>query len=498
MKKTVHSDRLQRVAVITLFFFISFTSAIPLENWRAPFYFIAADYEAANGSPSRMFWDNTSSTSLFDGVSLDSDTDSVNRRWYLEPSLYSGIRSPRSPGVESSFYFHGDVYNEIRYRNFTMGQNLDVDSRYKYDPAYPAHRNRIFQGRIEEAWVDIGWQYGGVSIGRKKRSWGPFPDRSLFLSTNPYSYDVIELHLATSFFEFRHLVAPFASKYTRLDSDNGSQKDRYFAAHSLNFILGKWATLGITETVLFTRNGSFPDLQYINPASIFTVTNTNQEGDGNIIVGFQWNIHPGFENVSLRGQLALDDIQVDDEKVTDQEPNHWALDAGAFWCEPVPGLQLRHCLALEYTFASEWIYTVSDHNGRNGERYIYIRKSLGLPFVDGSLLRVSASIIPRKTMALTLYGSYRRSGGNTELSRWNDSDSIYGLPVSIRRPTERRSAAGCDFNYCFRNLAAFFFTGELGWIKNKGTVHSKKFTFDPAVSIEATLFFTGIRKVLPE
>lgn len=481
------------VTVAAVLLYGGYADAVPLDNWRLPFFSIAADYEAADGSPSLMFWDNTDRAILFDTSLWVRTDDSTGKWWYVEPTVAGGVKGSRDV---TSFYYFGDLYSEVRYANLRIVQNLDVDSRFKDDPNYPAHRDRAFQGRIGEAWLDITWRHGLVSLGRKARSWGPFPDRSLLLSANPYSYDAVELQFTNKFFEFRHLFAPFASKRAKRDSDNGSTRDRYLTAHSLNVMFGKWVTLGISETVLFTRDESFPDLQYLNPVSIYTVTNTNQEGDGNLMLGFQWNAHPGIENLSCRGQIVIDDIQVDDKKVTDQEPNHWALDAGIFWCEPLSFLHRRHCITIEYQYASQWLYTVPDNNARNGERYMFIRKSLGLPFSDGSRLRLTMSAVPLDYAAVNLFASYRRSGGNTVLTRWNDSDSIRGLPVSVERPIERRSAIGLEGLIHYRNYITAVITGDLGWIKNKNNVHTDAFAFDPFFSIEATLHFCGARKVL--
>ena len=460
----------------------------PLENWRQPFFNIASEFEHSAGAPSRMFWDNSGDAALFDTSLWIASVVKERNCWMIEPAVSGGVGKPFK---ESAFFFHGDFFNYIRFNRFTGWQSLDVDSRYKYDSRYPAHVGRTFIGRIEEAALQVDWCNGFIRIGRQKRSWGPFPDRSLILSPNPYSYDAVEWQLFGNFFEFRYLFAPFASRYSSSDSDNGSSRDRYFAAHSLNFIVGKWATFGFTETVLFTREQGMPDLQYINPLSLYSVINTNQEGNGNLMLGFQWNIHPGMESVSFRGQFVLDDFQIDNEVVTDNEPAHWGIDAGLFWKNPLPALRYEHLIKCEYTYASEWLYTVPDITAEQGERYTFIGKSLGLPFIDGSRLRLGATMVPERIGAFGFSVAYAHRGGNTELSKWHDNEHIPGLPFDSDIPVEYRISLSGEALLYFKDYAHLTIVGEPGWVWNKNNRLHEQFEFDPAFSVLLSVHFSN-------
>ncbi|MBN1309399.1 MAG: hypothetical protein JXA18_15875 [Chitinispirillaceae bacterium] len=475
----------------------SAASALPLGNWRLPFFVIAADFELSSGAPSRMFWDGIESAALFDAALWMEDPPPGKHFWRIEPAITGGGAFSEGSAEETPFFLHGDLYHEARYRLLRIGQALDVDTRYRYDDYYPAHPDRFARGRIEEAFLQLDWSNGFVNIGRKQRSWGPFPDRSLILSANPYSYDAVEWSFCGGFFEFRHLFAPFSVFRSGWDSDNGEEYDRYLTAHSLNLFFGKWVTVGITESVLFTRRGSFPDLQYINPASIYSVVNTNQEGAGNLMLGFQWNIHPAVESISLRGQVAIDDFQVDDELVTDQEPMHWGVDAGIFWRDPVRTLTLRHLLKLEFTYASPWLYTVSDENAGRGERYIHGGKSLGLPFTDGSRLRLGALAVPGRFGACGVALSMTQRGGNTELSSWRDADHTPGLPFDTGDPAERRFAIGAEGCLYYKDYLHLNGYGDFGWIRNRGNRLTEGYTFDPAVTVAVSVHFSDCSIRLP-
>jgi hypothetical protein len=234
------------------FLFPVSVAGVQLENWRSPFYAVASEMEYSTASPSRMFWDDIEGAALFD-TALWPDSRLKDKNYYLfEPSVLGAIGSPLQDGFEKE-YWHIDILNSIRFRNFSINQTVDVDKRYNYDAYYPAHRERSVRGRIEEANIKYEGKFGFLRLGRLKRNWGPFSDRSLIVSSNPYSYDAVEIGLQSSLFEFRHLFAPFSYEKSSYDTDFGISTNRYLSAHSLNLILGKWVTVGVSETVVFSR-----------------------------------------------------------------------------------------------------------------------------------------------------------------------------------------------------------------------------------------------------
>lgn len=471
--------------------------AVQLENWRQPLFTVAAEMERAEGSASRMFWDDISTATIFDSAIWIAPHKDRENHWWIEPSLLGGVQAPEAAGTHKLGYFHGDLLNEFRFNHLRLRQTVDLDSRYDADVYYPAHPGRSVRARIEEAYLQLDIKYGFVRLGRVKRNWGPFPDRSLVLSSSPYSYDAIEWQLTGSFFEFRHLFAAFPLQHGTWDSDNGTRNNRYLTAHALNCMLGRWVTIGVFETVLFTRSSGFPDLQYVNPASVYTVINTNYEGDGNLMLGMQWNIHPGREDVSFRGQLVFDDFQVDKKVETDNEPAHWGVDAGIYWRDPLQGVHFPHLVKLEYRRASPWLYTVTDQNADQGERYIFAAKSLGLPTTDGSRFALGTFAIPAPWWGVGVHGSFELRGGNTVMSRWQDSNHTPGLPFDTGLPVERRGAVGFDAFWLQRAYAHLKGSGELGWVKNSNNQATGTYAFDPLVAIELTFHIENFWYRLP-
>lgn len=473
-------------------------SAVQLHNWREPLFLIAAEMERTESSPSGMFWDDIRTADIFDRTIWPEKEILGSNYFFLEPSA-TGAFGPVAEDKDDDFYWKIGMLNQIRYRNLLIRQTLDVDKRYQYDSLYPAHRKRDVRGRIGEAFLQVDWKYGFFRLGRLNRNWGPFADRSLVLSSNPYSYDALEWQLHSSLFEFRHLFAPF--HYERLnhrDTDDNSNVNRFFTAHSLNLMLGKWVTLGITESVLFTRKSDFPDLQYINPFSIYTVVNTNQEGKGNLMLSFQWNIHPLTEDISFRGQVAFDDFQVDDEVASDKEPTHWGLDMGLFWRNPF-SITFPHLLKAQYNYRSPWLYTVTDNNANNGERYIYWGKSLGFQQNDGDRVSGGFSIAGDNYWAAEVELAFCREGGRDVLTRWNDNETgnTRGLPSDSSYTTQKAFEFNLKSIVYFKDYADLALKGSSMWVKNRDNIKGSDFEFIPSIQAELSIHFSDFKLRLP-
>jgi|WetSurMetagenome_2_1015567.scaffolds.fasta_scaffold00241_15 hypothetical protein len=504
METTVKKSwRLSSLIIIT-FVVIAISArdsfSVQLDNWRFPYYTLAGRFEAYSPSPSGMFWDDLGylpdSTSFLDGSFWPDGGRFAENHWTIEPSL-SGAARNTNDYFGKNYFLRGTLLNDIRYRGFLTRQVVDVDSRFWDDPQYPWLKNtRGIAARVSEAFLQYGFKYGFLRVGRMYRNWGPFADRSLVLSTNPYSYDGIELGLHSSFFEFRHLFAAFPSQGLSLDMDTVGA-GRYFTAHSLNFMLGRFGSIGVTETVVFGRKSGIPDLQYVNPVSIYFITDTDGEGGGNLMEAFQWNLHPFTDKVSIAGQLLIDDIQVDNNAPGDLEPNHWGIDAGVLAHDFLP-LSLRHLLSLEYRFVSRWAYTVPDQNTFNGERYTYLGRSLGFPENDGDSINLSFSLAGKNYWLGTVAFSYSRQGQGRIDSLWHTPILGYRTEPHIPSGTVQRTAdASLEVYGYFRNFVDARFALHNRWIGNKNNI-SSPVKYDPSVSFTLSLHYSNFFITLPK
>ncbi|MBD3316386.1 MAG: hypothetical protein GF344_11420 [Chitinivibrionales bacterium] len=465
--------------------------AMPLGNWRRPFADITAERGELISSPSRLFWDDIGPGGVFTYRLWPSVTPGPRYQWTFEPSLslsYDSEEYPHDQHTNVKF----DALSDFVFGPFSVRTVLDVEQQYQDHADYVWHTDRGAAGRIEEAYVQYSGKYGFARLGRLNRNWGPFVDRSILLSDNPFTYDAFEWRFHVPFLEFRHLFAAFPLTHSNVDIGGSRHRCRYFTAHALNFILGDWGSIGVSETVLFSRDKGFPDLQYINPVGIYSVINTNHEGAGNLMLGFQGWAHPFTKSVILRGQVVLDDFQVDNESKGDQEPMHWACDVGAVWKDPLPLNRIHH-FTVDYRYLSKWMYTVSRPNTLKGERYTYLGRGLGYPRVDGDELRAMVTVVGDNYWAASAGISFARQDTNTIWTSWDKPDSSsHSLGYRKEDPLSQRSnistvvSVPIEAHAYIRDFVAFHLKIDNRWIENGDHTGSTGFAYDPRVAFTVT------------
>jgi hypothetical protein len=296
---------------------------------------------------------------------------------------------------------------------------------------------------------------------------------------------------------------PYSNSY--IDAQ-GNSTYRYLTAHSLNFMFGRFGSAGITETMLFSRPSGLPDLQLVNPFSSYTVINTNGEGDGNLMLCLQWDVRP-FANVSLKGQILLDDFQIDNKGPADQEPTDWGGDFGTYWSNFLHVKQL-HTLSLEYRYLSRWLYNVSAADASLGQRYMYLGRSLGYPTDDGDCFNLSFFIAGTDFWTGTCGVRYMRQGENSLWTPWKNmsADSLVA-PGALGYRTEKSFPSGTvestfdlyvDARGYFRNYADIRLQLDNRWVRNKNNLATSSAVYDPRISVSASLHYCDLFVSLPK
>ncbi len=465
-----------------------------LENWRQPFYRIAAEQQELTGSPSGMFWDDCGSAYIMDPVLWPDSGKYTQDHWTLEPALITTLSNEEFLSGKKG-NVHLDVLSNFKFKNFTVRTVLDVDQNNKSDPEFVWKKDRVAAGLIEEAYVQYTGKHSFARLGRLKRNWGPFYDRSILLSNHSFAYDAFEWQLHTRFLEFRHLFTALPRYYSYIDTEKYpgeiNQLDRYLSAHALNFIFGKWGSLGVSETVLFSRRNGFPDFQYINPFSIYSVLNTNLEGQANLMLGFQGWVHPFTPKITLKGQVVIDDFQVDDASALDKEPLHWAGDFGLYWVDLLP-IPFNHHFSFEYKYLSKWMYTVTRGNTAQGERYTYLGKSLGDPDNDGDYFKGAFTAVGRNYWAASIGVSVTRKDTNTIRTPWYSDTLGYTKedPLSKRAFLKSTVNAFLEAHGYFRNFCDIHVCLENRWIRDKKK--SSDYTYDPRITLRVSVHYSDL------
>lgn len=505
------------LAAAALILAFATSSAAPLNCPNSSLFEFAAEMGQMKGSPSGMFWDYVS-TGSNPGDFLSYPLPEKRRHeWVVCPLFKTGYYAFESP-YEQDYYWNLKLHSEFRYGSLSVHHTVNADKRYEFDSFFPGNKDRFLRGRVDEAYFQLDYNRGFIRLGRLLRNWGPFFDKSMVLSTNPYSYDALEWQFFTSFMEFRHLFAAFSTKRSNLDSrwenTKGVSQNRFLGAHSLNFMLGKWITLGFTETIVFARERNIPDMQYINPFTIYAVNNGNQEGDVNLMTAVQWSILPLTEKIEWKGQIAIDDFQIDDPEKTgrasDDEPTHWGMTTSLIYKDPF-SFDFGHYLKADYTYASKYLYTVSDENTLEGERYSYLGKSLGFPEIDGDRFSFSFRCVGENYWTADIEGSFSRKGEKTIFSKWGTSErpaevryEMTELPLDYLDTQFPSGTVETSFGLKTGGSAYLWGKGELraslnnSWIKNRNNIPTNHYEYVPSIHLELSLFYDDLRIPLPE
>jgi hypothetical protein len=170
-----------------------------------------------------------------------------------------------------------------------------------------------------------------------------------------------------------------------------------------------------------------------------------------------------------------------------------------FWVNPFH-IPFKNLLKLQYTYKSEWLYTVPDLNANIGERYIYLQKSLGAPDNDGDSCHLGFSVVGKDFWAANIGCSYSRKGIRTAMSRWRDSEAgnIPGLPDDSSYTKEKMFKVAIEPLVYFKNFGNLRIGLAGCWVKNKNNAPSEKPLFSPALSAELTLHYSNFFFPLPK
>ena len=271
--------------------------------------------------------------------------------------------------------------------------HLQLDTRLKYDPDWFGKKNRVIAGRTAEAYVDARWKFGELFFGRLDRNWGPPGIQGLLLSANPYGLD----HLAFAIGPPKIQLQAIATQLDDRDS-SGAVVHRFMTQHRLLFTPGRWGLALWEGSVLSGTARSF-ELWYLNPLNAGILEQWNNGGNVNSFVGLDFERRG---EVTLFGQLMLDDIQVDRAGASDQKPVSYALTVGT-----------QGAVGGAATVWRAWYTRVTNLTYRNEDDLqvpLYHFLGTGRNFDDYDQVTITLALLPRAGLLLTPELTFLRQG----------------------------------------------------------------------------------------
>lgn len=354
-----------------------------------------------------------------------------------------------------------DIFVEHVLPHFTFSARGRIDGSLPDDTTYGGRRSRFFGARMEDAAGFFHTKNFYAVIGRFSENWGPFEDRSLILSPNPYSYDKIGVGFKSKRFSFRSFV-------TQLDDMAGAR--RFAAAHRLDIALPRGIQIGLSETVVYGNPGQHVDFAYLNPFTIFADAQLNdkKEANENIAVDAVWPTR----RMTTRFQFLIDDFILDGPG--DPPPNTKTSPHRLGWVGSVAFHDLLiHQSRVEVFYARLGTHTYNVKQKRPWQSYTYRNRGLGWPYNDGDQLSFSLMYfgLPSWQLATTL--SYSRRGQRGLLSH-DFEDSTF-----VKSPTYPSGVAEKTWSSEWKAIyqSDFFLDVEavlaLNFIRNKNHVSGR-------------------------
>ena len=131
--------------------------------------------------------------------------------------------------------------------------------------------------------------------------------RSLLLSDFGTNYFYLKFNTRVWRIHYQNIFAELAVQSTKQSSGDVLEPKKYMAAHFLDFKISKTVTIGLFETVVFSRNNQF-ELQYLNPVILYRTVEHSLGSPDNVMLGLnaKWNFLKRFQ---LYGQFVLDELK---------------------------------------------------------------------------------------------------------------------------------------------------------------------------------------------
>lgn len=144
--------------------------------------------------------------------------------------------------------------------------------------------------------------------------------RSMLLSDFANNYLYLKLNWEVWRFHYQNIFAELSERSAQAGRSDRIVPKKYMAAHHLSFNLSKNVSIGVFETVIFSRDDHF-EFQYLNPIMFYRTIEQGLGSPDNVLIGIdaKWNFLSRFQ---LYGQFILDEFLFD-ELVT-QNNGWWA------------------------------------------------------------------------------------------------------------------------------------------------------------------------------
>lgn len=353
--------------------------------------------------------------------------------------------------------------------------HIQVDQEFPFsDPQHrPFYSLKNFRGAnyyTAAGYLDVDFNVHRFRFGRFYDRIGVAPFRNLLLGNHDYhdgyrfEFNLTPVTLSTRFFQ----LAPMRPN---------KSINRYFYQHGIDWDVTENWSIGVHETAIASGEGASPQLQFLNPVSVYHENQLNQL----IEVNTHYWIYSGYRSGSMSAwlELMIDDIQVDSEADDElnKEPTGFAFQFGVDYRSG------PHVIYVNAAVLRNRVYNdPQESDGISYSKYIDHGKVMG--YADGSNridvdLRYAYLMTEHRIARLRFL--YRQSGAESVFTPFDRSYLELTAPKTEPIPFGRlQTRASIDIGYWDRFFDRLTVSLNAGLELNKSVLHIQSalsFTF---------------------
>lgn len=316
-------------------------------------------------SPSRKIDEN--STIIHIGAEGGVQLNNTERRDVYRPSLNNVYVWPFL-----------ELNPTLQRNGIVLNANVKFDYYYDRDPDGIDAVNRWYT-RNDKGYIGYTSDFIDAFVGRYSNHWGKMGYGAAMISSNPRTYDRVDIRLKTKYFRFSTLFG-FLDDLGEDGIFDGSSRDdlearrRFISAKRVDWRPNKDVIISYRESILYSGYRAIPEVKYfltVNSAT-FLADNAPQNDVINLLFGL--SIWKRINRLTLKGELIFDDIIFNrvDRGITERGTFSWIFNSTyAFKDQP-----------LNIHFNNEVISYQSYNTDQAEGRYLYLGKGLATPFND--------------------------------------------------------------------------------------------------------------------
>lgn len=238
--------------------------------------------------------------------------------------------------------------------------------------------------RSEDYYIGYQGEFLKAYMGRYDSHWAPYGEASTVISTNPRSFDRLDITLGNSWFEVSGLFAELDNlgkdgTFERNGKNLINGTKRFLALHRIDIKVTDGLRLGYFDGFIYSSEHSIASMKYITPVNVFFFDrNTNPLNDefNAFFGGMVWWHH---RNMTMNLQIMIDDIVIKSGQLrSDIEPTTFAVTNSFNFSNITDNIDAGY----EAEVVSYQTYNTDQAEGR----YLFLQRGIATQFTDYAYL----------------------------------------------------------------------------------------------------------------